>query len=193
MKRHKKIMALGGVTVVLIAAGATLLHFMDMPMSATNISTGHAAVAPESSDSMGKTAAVTGAYAAFSYYSSLFKSERTLPISGNIVATYGYEHQSDTPWQLTITVNFLPNGNMRDDSAYYDMMQNPDRYSSSSETVNGNMATIMSDTTVAGYDKTAFLFHGSYSADISLSSDDVQDTTQQQAVLTGVLQSWQWK
>jgi hypothetical protein len=135
---------------------------------------------------------VTGTYAGFSY-PSIFTPLKLQPASGNILASYGYEYRTLTPWQITITINFLSADSVNNDSAYYAETENPTRYDKTTETIHNSPVTIMTDTTSGGFDKIAFLFHGSYSADISFNSEDAQNATEEQAALNQVLSSWQWK
>jgi len=192
MKRPRLIIS-GVIVLALIVGGVLWLHAVDSPVSATNVSESTSVVTAEkASNNMGKMVSVSGSYAQFSY-PSLFTPLPPQSLSGNVVASYGYERRTQIPWQLNITINFLAADEVGNDSAYNAAIHNPTRYSSSSEMANGSTVTVMTDTTSDGYDKVAFLFRGSYSVDISLNSNDASDAAQQQAILNEVIQSWRWK
>ena len=191
MKRF--LIILGCLIILLGISGFVLLHFMDSPSSASNISTGASkATSSSQSLSLGSPVQVTGTYASFTY-PSIFTAEKTPAASGNIVADYSYEHHAFIPWQLNITIHFLSANEANNDSAYYAMTQDSTRYSESKSTIGENQADIFTDTTAGGFSKVAVLFHNSYSADVSLGSEDGQYLTEQQATLNQVLQSWHWE
>lgn len=190
---HAKVIILGTVATILCISGTILLHVMDAPASATHISNGPPPpVSPVLSTSIGSPVEVTGTNVSFSY-PSIFTPTAQQPVEGDILASYGYERRMLTSWQLTVTVVLLPGGQRDGDSAYYAATQDPARYSESAEVVNGNSAIVMTDKTFAGFSKVAFLFHGSYSADVSLNSEDAEDATEEQSALNMVLQSWRWE
>jgi hypothetical protein len=190
MKRRLSV--LGGLVIVIAVGGYFFLRFMDAPSSASRISMGSSMTTTATqSVSLGKPVAVAGSYASFSYPSN-FTAETLQVPGGDIVAQYGYDYHATIPWQLSITITSLPGGEVNDDAAYYAMMQNSSRYSKTSETVGPNEASVFTDTTAGGFDKVAVLFHGSYSADISLTSEDEQYVNEEQTTLDQVLQSWRW-
>jgi hypothetical protein len=180
------------LVIGLIVGAYSFLRYVNSPASASNIVSPATTLSQKTSTIKSTPVTVSDPYANFSY-PSIFKPLKQQPNTGNILASYGYEHHALLPWQLVVTINFLPSDSTKDDSAYYAMSQNPTRYNALTSTVNGNQVTTMTDLESGGFSKIAFLFHGSYSADISFNSDDAQNASEEQAILTQVLQSWQWK
>lgn len=193
MKKKGIVLVFVGLFVVIVGAGGyILLHFMDAPASASDISAGASSPAQSGQSlSLGSPVRVTGTYADFSY-PSIFTALKSQAPTGNIVVEYGYEHYALIPWQLNISIQFLPGGEVSNDSAYSIMAQDPARYSKSTQTSNGNQVVVFADTTAGGFSKIAFMFHDSYAADVSLTSEDGQYLAEEQSALNQVVQSWQW-
>lgn len=181
------------LVIGLLVGVYSFLRYVNSPVSASNIATSKTDSSSQKITKLKSSPiAVNGAYASFTY-PSIFTPLKQQTLSGNILASYGYEHRALLSWQLEITINYLPSGSTAGDGSYYAMSQDPTRYNAVTETVNGSPVTTMSDLEAGGFNKIAFLFHGSYSADISLSSMDSQNASEEQAVLNQVVQSWQWK
>lgn len=180
------------LVVTLIVGVYTFMRYVNSPASASSILSPTSTSSQKQVKAQSSPVAVSGTYASFTY-PSIFTPLKPLPISGNILAIYSYEHRELVTWQLTITINLLPGNSMKDDSSYYSMLENPTRYNESTETVNGNPVIIMTNLESGGFDKIAYIFHGFNSVDISLNSEDAQDADEEQAALNEVVSSWQWK
>ncbi|HEY4161153.1 MAG TPA: hypothetical protein VGM08_03765 [Candidatus Saccharimonadales bacterium] len=176
----------------LIIGASLLLRYLNAPTAAASIANQPAhPSAPAVSGS--RLVPVSDDYAQFAYPSFLTPLAQQQSGSGNVKAAYGFEYKASIPWQLTVTINYLPGGLANNDSTYYAMVQNPSRYQKITETVNGSPVAILSDLTAGGFSKIAFLFHGGYSADIALNGADQQDADREQVTFNGVIQSWRWQ
>ena len=88
---------------------------------------------------------------------------------------------------LAIASLFVPSGNLSDNNAYQFRKANPNTYQESNVTTNGKTVTVMSDTTVAGFSKVAFLTNGRYQATVSLIGNDSDGLDSLQAAFNQVL------
>ncbi len=184
---------IAGLAVVCALIGLrVLLQYLDAPTSAAKVMNQPASVAAPAERS-GKPVPVSNAYAQFSYPSFLTPLKQQQPAGGSTLAAYGYEYHAAVPWQLTVTINYVPGSLANNDSAYYAMVQNAARYQKTMETVNGHPVTVVTDLTAGGFSKIAFLFHGTYSANIAVNGIDQQYTEQEQATLDQIVKSWNWQ
>lgn len=182
------------IAIILLVGVYAFTRYVDSPVTASNIAIPATTSNTVKAQTLNSTPVdVTGQYASFSYPALFTPLKQQLAPSGNILASYSYEHRAFVSWQLTITINYLPGGAITDDSAYYARVENPQRYIASTQTVNGATVTTMTDLETNGFSKIAFLFHDSDSVDISLNSQDATNIAEQQAALNQVVKSWQWK
>ncbi len=98
---------------------------------------------------------------------------------------------------ISIGISNLPAGGLKESSSYRLRAQQTQTYKLTEQTINGANVTVAARNDGAGGEVVAFLPHGSYLATIGITSG-VQavgggDTAGNQAVLSQLLQLWQWR
>ena len=135
--------------------------------------------------------AVQNAYADFVYPLGMrptAQGDKTPPL----LASYQYVYQGSGSWQLAISINRLAEPTLTDDSGYGLRKADPDRYQESTITIGSNTFVVMTDMQANGFNRVAFLLHGTLSADIAVYGNDPLGDDGLTAVFKQVLSSWHW-
>lgn len=87
----------------------------------------------------------------------------------------------------------IPSGQLKDNNGYQVRKINPSTYQESHIVLNNKPIDVMTDKTVGGFSKVAFLINGQYQATISLYGDDANGLDVLQSTLNMVLSTWRWQ
>ena len=132
-----------------------------------------------------------GRYASFSY-PSIMQQVANSKLITPVIAIYNYSYRDVESWKLAIEVLQIPSGQLTDNNSYQTRKLNPQQYQESHETINSQMIDVMTDKTVGGFSKVAFLVHGQYQATISLYGDDPSGVDILQKTFDMALGNWHW-
>ena len=105
----------------------------------------------------------TGTYAHFNYPSGLTK-DKSNAITPPVVAIYDFSYRDIESWDLAISIAIIPSGQLSDNNAYQFRKINPSTYQASQLVLNHTAIPVMTDKTVSGFSKVAFLIQGQYQA-----------------------------
>jgi len=132
----------------------------------------------------------TGKYISFDYPAGLnvYPSQ----VTGPELEVFNFSAQDVETWFLGIEVSTTRFGKLTDSSSYTYRKNTPTVYHETQETLNGQLVTIMTDTTVGGFSKVAFILHGNTLATISLQGDDSSGVAPLQTTFSMILMSWHW-
>jgi hypothetical protein len=136
--------------------------------------------------------AVNGSFADFTY-PAIFSVAPSNAVIAPVVAVYNYRYHTLQTWNLDITIVRVPGGHLLDNDAYKMRTLKPETYQPSSLSVGSQSVPVMSDISVDGYAKVAFLVHGQYQATVSLVGTSVNGTSDLETSLQQVVASWQWQ
>jgi hypothetical protein len=134
---------------------------------------------------------IVGKYADFSYPAGLMAAS-TNPQYAPYEESFKYTHQDVESWILAIDVLTYTNGQLSNNSAYTLRKNNPTQYQESHMTINGQSIDIMTDKTVGGFSKVAFLVKGDSIATVSLLGDDTAGLQPLETTFNMVLTTWRW-
>ena len=132
-----------------------------------------------------------GRYASFSY-PSIMQQVVSSKLITPVVAIYNYSYRDVESWKLAIEVLQIPSGQLADNNSYQTRKLNSQQYQESHETINSQVIDVMTDKTVGGFSKVAFLVSGQYQATISLYGDDPSGVDILQKTFDMVLGNWHW-
>jgi hypothetical protein len=132
-----------------------------------------------------------GRYASFNYPAALNQTASGKLVTP-VVAAYEYSYRDVESWNLAIDILLIPSGQLTDNNSYQVRKINPQQYQESHVTVNNQSIDVMTDKTVSGFSKVAFLIHGQYQATVSLYGDDPSGVGDLQSTFNMVLDTWHW-
>lgn len=135
---------------------------------------------------------ISGTYALFNYPKSLIVAHNN-PLVNPVVAQYNFTYHDIESWNLAIAILATPGGSLASNNAYQFRKSQPNIYKESHETFNNQAVDIMTDTTVGGFSKVAFLESSNFSATVSLEGDDSAGISVLSKTFNMILSSWQWR
>ncbi len=135
---------------------------------------------------------VAGTYESFKYPSNMTVEANSRLITP-VVEQFNFVKRDIESWNLAIAILHIPGGSLMANNAYQYRTTEPGKYNASSIDVNGRRIPVMTDTSVGGFSKVAFLVYGDYQATISLYGDDPAGQQPLADTFQTVLSSWQWK
>ncbi len=134
---------------------------------------------------------VLGTYASFTVPTSL-QDTPSSKLVGPDLEKHDFMYRDVATWVLAIDVLRIPSGRLSDNGSYTYEKVYPAIYEPSQETINGHSVPVMTNKTVGGFQKIAYLVYGPYQAEISLYGDDASGSDKLQATFDMILSSWQW-
>jgi len=193
LKKSKlyKWLAVLPIIVVLILITAYIFSRLNHPVTAQVKATQWQASSTAYNIDLTPTPMV-GSYVSFDYPRGLHLVSTAL-VSVPSVEDFTYYAKDISSWTLAIDIARTPTGVLTESSSYTLRKDNPQAYSESFTTVNGQSTTVMTDTTVVdGFSKVAYLTHGNLVATVSLIGNDAAGTQPLQITFAMVLNSWRW-
>lgn len=134
---------------------------------------------------------INNPYASFGYPKFL-SLDKGYPIYPPTKEEYNFSYRDIVTWDLAITIDYIPQGSLKDNNSYQFRMTYPNIYQSSTLSINNQEILVFTDKNIPTYNKVAFLINGPYQATVALSGDDPSGTVPLQKTLTAVLSSWRW-
>lgn len=134
---------------------------------------------------------IIGSYVSFTVPVSL-KVAPNSKLVGPVIEMHNLTYRDVETWNLAIQILSVPSGRITDNSSYTFAKAHPDLYQESHMTIGDQSILTMTDKTVGGFKKIAFLMHGTHQAVISLYGDDASGNDKLQSTLNMIISSWQW-
>jgi hypothetical protein len=135
---------------------------------------------------------INGHYASFNYPTELTVSKNNTLVDP-VVEEFNFSHRDIETWALAISIMSTPGGSLATNNAYQFRKSQPKIYKESHQDVNNQSIDIMTDTSVGGFSKVAFLEGNGLSATVSLYGDDPTGVGDLSKTLTMVISSWKWQ
>ena len=135
---------------------------------------------------------ISGSYASFNCPRGL-TAMKSQTGGQQVLAAYDWKRPDIQTWRLAVSIVDVPTLRMTDNNAYLFRLQNPQRFSESVQSIDGQSVPVMTDMSASGFSKVGFLRHGRYQAVVSLYGDDQAGSRDLQATLAMVLRSWRWR
>jgi ABC-type Na+ efflux pump permease subunit len=135
---------------------------------------------------------ISGTYASFNYPAGL-TTVRNDPLAAPVLEEFNFTHHDIESWDLTITILTNPGGSIASLNAYQFRKTQPSIYKESQQIFNGQSVDIMTDTSVGGFSKIAFLEGNGLAATVSLSGDDTAGLGALSTTFNMILGSWHWQ
>jgi hypothetical protein len=187
--RRRWVRRLTGSLIViglLVATGIGVSHYINAPSTGTITS-----VIPTVAPKPAHTVSLQGTYANFSYPSDFNPVPDDKPVPPQLEVFSFVAHKAES-LLLSIQVESLPTGNLRDNGSYNFRKTYPNRYTEVVKPINGQDIHIMSDTTSAMYIKTAFFTHSGKVATVTISGGVPNDSAKTDQTLADIVRSWEW-
>jgi hypothetical protein len=133
----------------------------------------------------------SGPLVSFNHPASL-QTAKSSRLVNPVVEKHDFIYRDVETWLLAIEVLHIPSGKLSDNGSYTFCKTYSNIYQESEVTYNGHPIIVMSDKTVGGFKKIAFLVHGQYQAEISLYGNDVGGEAKLQTTFDMIINTWHW-
>lgn len=174
---------------ILVVAGKIAIDRINAPHEGVIVTGTSASAAPGKQTSL-ETA--QGTYASFKYPADMTQEPNSKLVTP-VVEQFNFGKRDIESWNLAIGVLSIPGGSLMANNSYQFRKTEPNKYKESHMNINGQSVDVMTDTSVGGFSKVAFLVHGNYQATISLYGDDPAGVRTLSNAFHAVLSTWQWR